>query len=44
LAKLGVSFDLDDLEMWEIEAYEIIESEVAKLREKDLKHGTRRRN
>ena len=41
---MGIMFDADDVETWEITAFSIIESEIAKLdeMERKKKHGSRR--
>jgi hypothetical protein len=37
LCKLGYTFSLDDLEVWEVDAYNTIESEIGKLDNKQAK-------
>lgn len=37
LSKLGYTFDIDDLECWEIDAFRTIENTINKEREKELK-------
>jgi len=37
LAKLGYSFNIDDLEVWQLEAYRIIENTLNDQEAKELK-------